>query len=132
MTDADMAAAQAVLTKWREAILAKDWATFARLYTGDAVLMPPNAPSVVGPAAIALFFANPGITVQAFTPRAEAVEGGGALATMRTSYAMTVKVPGADAPLTECGKGLLVLRRAADGAWQIAIDIWNADGPPAP
>ena len=42
MTEADIAAVQAVVKKWRDAILAKDWDTFARLYTRDAVLMPPN------------------------------------------------------------------------------------------
>jgi ketosteroid isomerase-like protein len=53
MTEGHKAAVHAVATQWRDAILAKDWATFARLYTRDAVLMPPNVPLVIGSAAIA-------------------------------------------------------------------------------
>ena len=132
MTEADIAAVQAVERQWCEAILAKDWDAFARLYTKDAVLMPPNAPLVVGPAAIAVWFANPGISLQAFTARSEAVDGEETLATFRSCYVMTFVVPGSAGSLTEHGKGLLVLRREEEGAWRIDIDIWNADGPPVP
>ncbi len=132
MTEGHEAAVHAVATRWQDAILAKDWATFAGLYTRDAVLMPPNAPLVVGSAAIAAWFANSGLTLEAFAARPVAIEGEGALATLRSSYVMTFTVRGSAAPLTECGKSLFVLRRDEDGAWRIAIDIWNADGPPAP
>ena len=132
MTEGQEAAVHAVATQWRDAILAKDWATFARLYTRDAVLMPPNVPLVIGSAAVAAWFANSGLMLQAFTARPEAIEGEEALAIIRSSYAMTFTVPGSAAPLTEYGKSLLVLRGDEGGEWRIAIDIWNADGPPAP
>ena len=132
MTEGREAAVHAVATQWRDAILAKDWTTFTRLYTRDAVLMPPNAPLIVGSAAIAAWFANSGLTLEAFAARPVAIEAEEALATIRSAYVMTFTVPGSAAPLTECGKSVFVLRRDEVGAWRIAIDIWNADGPPAP
>lgn len=132
MTEGQEAAVHAVATQWRDVILAKDWTTFTRLYTRDAVLMPPNAPLVIGSAATAAWFANSGLMLQAFTARPEAIEGEEALAIVRSSYAMIFTVPGSAALLTEYGKSLLGVRRDEDGAWRIAIDIWNADGPPAP
>ncbi len=124
MSDAERVRAEAVVKQWRDAIAKKDWAAFAQLYAEDAVAMPPNAPLISGRSEIAQWFSSPGIAVTAFAAKPVAVEGEGALIVVRT---MTFAVAGAGAPVTERGKGVLVLRR--DESWRIGIDIWNADAP---
>jgi uncharacterized protein (TIGR02246 family) len=127
MTVAEHLAVEGVVKRWHDSLLAKDWNTFAGLYAEDAVLMPPNALLLAGNRAIAAWFANPGVTLLSFTYAPVAVEVDAVLAAVRSVYSMTFTVPGTAVPLTESGKGVLVLRRGEDGDWRIAIDIWNAD-----
>jgi uncharacterized protein (TIGR02246 family) len=127
MSDADRLALEAVVHRWREAILAKDWTAFAALYTDDAVAMPPNLPAISGNRPIAAWFDNPGLVLHALAHTPVAVEIVGTLAVVRNAYSMTFTLPGQAAPLTEVGKSVLVVRRSRDGQWRIAIDIWNAD-----
>ena len=45
-------------------------------------------------------------------------------------YTMKMQPPGADA-MSDRGKYLVVWKRQADGAWKLAVDIWNTNLPPA-
>jgi hypothetical protein len=55
LSPADVANINKVSETQAKAILAKDWATFAEVYVADAVLLPPNEPTVKGRAAIKAF-----------------------------------------------------------------------------
>ena len=132
MAGVEHLAVEAVVKRWHDSLLAKDWTTFASVYAENAVLMPPDAPLLSGNQRIAAWFANPGATLLSFTYTPEATEVDTVLATVRSVYAMTFTVPGMAVPLRERGRGVLVLRRGVDGGWVIVIDIWNADAAAAP
>jgi ketosteroid isomerase-like protein len=106
-----------------EAASRHDAAAMAASYTEDARLLPPDAPIITGRAGIRDFWAAalPALGVKT--------------AVLKT---LELTVHNAEAA-TEVGEALLVLtggpaklkyvvgwRRGSDGAWQLALDIWNA------
>jgi uncharacterized protein (TIGR02246 family) len=126
LTDADRAAIQEVTDAFTEAFLAGDFATVASLYTEDAVLLPPNAPSVSGRAAIQEFLATfPPVTQIHITP--VTVDGSGDLAYVHGTFHMVMTGPdGSD--IEDTGKFLEVRRKVGEG-WLLAYDIFNSDLP---
>jgi len=103
----------------------------AGFYAENAVLMPPNAPTASGRAAIQAAWAEfismkPQLTI---TP--QSVVANGPMAVERGVYSMSFTPPGATAPMTDTGK-YLVHWRLLDGKWVIVDDIWNSDLPAVP
>ena len=132
LTEADKAAMRAVDQKFVAAVLAKDWAAAATVYTADASFMPPNGPLVKGSAAIQAWMPSlPPLTT--FTLEAQQIDGVGDFAYARGVYTMSFTLPGATAPTEDHGKYLVIGRKQADGSWLISEDIFNSDVPlPAP
>jgi len=60
------------------------------------------------------------------------VDGRGDLAFVRSSYRMTMEIPGAPGPVTDEGKFVEIRRKQADGRWLVAVDIFNSNLPPPP
>lgn len=131
LSEADKAAIQKVVD---EAIAiasaeTKDWATYARTYYAeDAVVMPPNSPSVQGRAAIeSLFAAFPAISDLKF--ELLKIEGLGDLAYVHGTYSMMLTLPDAPTPIKDSGKYIEIWRKQADGSWKVIRDIFNSDLP---
>jgi uncharacterized protein (TIGR02246 family) len=119
-----------VVEGWCQAEKAQDIEAKLRLYTADAVLMPPGTPNLVGLDAIraeaeerwtSLHWACTGTVdeVQIFGDRAIAWGSFTGVATPREG-----------APWTGSGKFLDVFIRAPDGSWKIDRGTWNH--PPSP
>lgn len=134
---ADPAAAReaiaAVDQAWENAATAADAAAIAALYTSDAIVLPPGASRVEGTAAIQEMFGpwltDAGISSVSLDSDVITVSSAGDMAHAVGSYAITGMGPDGS-EYTENGKYVEVLRNV-DGEWKIAVDIWNADGPPA-
>ncbi len=108
-----------------KAFLAKDWATAAKLYTDDAILLPPNTPMVKGRAAIQAWVEKfPPVTD--FTLNNVQVDGRDDLAYVLGTYTMTIVPAG---PIKDSGKYIEIRRRQPDGEWLISVDIFNSDLP---
>ena len=111
---------------------AGDATALARLYTENAVLMPPGEPAVTGRKAIELKLQT---TFDRFTAvlnvTFDEIEISGDWAFERGSYTLTLTPKVEDEPIREVGKYLLILRRNSDGSWKLARDIWNSDPPRA-
>ena len=107
---------------------AGDATALARLYTENAVLMPPGEPAVTGRKAIELKLQT---TFDRFTAVLSAtfdeIEIAGDWAFERGSYTLTLTPKVEGEPLQEVGKYLLILRRNSNGSWKLARDIWNSD-----
>lgn len=106
--------------------------SISALYAEDGMMMPANAPSVRGREAIRAFIAGyPPVTEATLTN--DSIVGFGDRAYVRGRYVMHLGLPGA--PI-DSGKFLEIRRRAADGTWQLEVDIFNSDiplpAPPAP
>jgi len=101
------------------------WDTWAGHYTEDAILQPPNAPTVSGRVALLAWGrAFPPVESVAFSD--VQVSGEGNLAYGTSAYALKLK----DFPL-DTGKQLVVFRRSAGGAWEIQAVSFGSDLPPA-
>ena len=129
ITDTDKAAiAKTVQQAFPGAILKGDYAAAAALWTEDGWILPPHAPAAQGRSAIAKFFAGFGKTSNIVENVTES-DGRGDLAYARFSFDATFTPPGATAPISDKGKGLLVMRKQSDGSWLTTRASWNSDLP---
>jgi ketosteroid isomerase-like protein len=127
LSAADVAAIRAVNEAYRKTALAQQWGEWAKLFTTDAVMMPPNGTVVTGRANIEAWgrafpryneFQNPVLEL----------EGGGNVAIARGTY--TLGFPAAPQPIPkDTGKWLATLRKQADGSWKFNRCCFNSDLP---
>jgi uncharacterized protein (TIGR02246 family) len=104
---------------------------WARVFSEDAVQMPPNAPANVGRARIRTWS-------QAFLDafRAEfalevaEVRVAADWAFERGTYRIRVTPRAGGEAFQDTGKYIAIYQMQADGAWLMARDIWNSDNPP--
>jgi uncharacterized protein (TIGR02246 family) len=128
---ADIAAIRATDSAFTRAMGAGDAAGVAAIYLPDAHLMPPDAASVEGRAAIQQFIAGLlGAYHLTIAVSADEIEGRGDLAYARGHYTMEGTPNAAGVPaLREQGKFVEVLRRQPDGTWRYAVDMWSPNQP---
>ena len=131
-TSADEAILKADIQKWMDDINAGNADAVAAQYADDALLMPPNAPTATGRAAIreAIARESAGMKQGGLTLKSTATTGVGVtgdLAWMSGTYAVT----DAKGATIDTGKYLSVHRKI-NGAWLYTRDIWNSDNPPPP
>jgi len=125
LSAADLEANKVVSQQFAAAMLAKDWDAAAALYADSAQLLPPNAPTVAGKAAIHDFLAAfPPLSE--FTLTVDAVGGAGDLAYARGRYHLTVAAEGSP---VDSGKFLDVRQRQKDGSWKYVADMFNSSIP---
>ena len=128
LSEEDVAAIEASLESFAQAIRASDWPGVAAFYTQDAVIMSPNEPAVQGRAAIEAWQAAFPPLTEISLPIVE-IDGRGDLAYVRGTFSMTIVPEGAPEPIQLTGKYIEILRRQPDGAWLVAVDIFNSDLP---
>ena len=117
------AATEAFLTAFR----ANDWGALATMYTEDAVLLPPNAPAVVGRDNIQEFFES-GESFGSIEIETAEIEGYSDLAYVRGTYRVTT-APEEGESLSDSGKFLEIRRKQADGSWLYARDMFSSSVP---
>lgn len=111
--------------KWAAAFNAKDAAKVASLYAEDAVVLPPNRPTVKGRANIEAHWKSEiqqGLTNMQLNPVASSISGAQGFEVGTT----TVTLPGGK---TERGKYIAIMKRVGN-EWKIAYDIYNTDALP--
>jgi uncharacterized protein (TIGR02246 family) len=122
LTAADAKAIAALNEGFGKAITAKDWKAASALYTADGTLYPPGESAVKGrPAIEACLTAFPPVT--AFALRATKIDGRDDVAYVQGTFAMTLAPKGGAASEQASGYFLQVLRRQANGTWQIAVQM---------
>lgn len=102
---------------------------FASFYTSEGVLMAPNAPVAVGPAAIVEAMGPTFEMVEdiTFEPLDIQVAGSGDLAVERGRYTLAATAP--DGSQLDDEGSYLVAWVKQDGQWMVAHDIFNSDRP---
>jgi uncharacterized protein (TIGR02246 family) len=131
-TSADEAKLKADIQKWMDDMNSGNADGVAAQYADDALLMPPNAPTATGRAAIrdAVAKESAGMKQAGLTLKSTATTGVGVtgdLAWMSGTYAVT----DAKGATIDTGKYLSVHRKI-NGAWLYIRDTWNSDNPPPP
>ncbi|MBN1222422.1 MAG: SgcJ/EcaC family oxidoreductase [Candidatus Aminicenantes bacterium] len=131
LSDADVAAINASIEAYNQAVASTDWTAAAALYTEDAVLMLPNQPAIHSREAILTWMkAFPPLTD--FNLAAEEIDARGDLAFVRGTLSMTIVPEGAPEPIQDTLKYVEIRRKQEDGSWLIAVDIFNSDMPLPP
>jgi len=124
LTTKDKAAIRKLLDDGVGYLRAANLTAYAALYAEDAVLQPPDAPSVRGRSAIhAWIQAFPAIESVTISDVQLSGEGNFAFSTL----AFALKLKGAP---PEIGKELLVLRRSSAGTWELVAASFSSDSPP--
>lgn len=103
-------------------------------FTDDARVLAPGIPMAEGWEASREVFAKlealPGYSLE-YSPAIADVGGAADLGYTIGTYHMTL--PGSDGSIAEIdGKYLTIWKRQSDGNWKVAVDMFNADGPPVP
>lgn len=123
----DVAAIRAGTDQFVSLLLARNFDALVRLYSEDAVFMPPHHPAVKGRQALRSWMAGfPPVT--RFTAEIEAIDGRQDLAYVRGTYAMRFQPDGAPRPVDDAGKFLEIRQKQADGSWLLITDMFNSDG----
>jgi len=113
-----------------QAMIAGDFEKILTFYADDAVVLPNNAPKIVGKAAMRASFEEQqksGVTIGSFASTVDRAWECGGMVYSVGSYAMSANVPGTPRPVADKGKFFSVYRRTASGSLQIVYDIWNTD-----
>jgi len=117
--------------QWSAAAGAKDVEKTVSFYSGDAIVMPPNAPADTTKEAIRKgwkdLLASPGLTISWRTTKVEVAKSGD-LACLSGTYELTMNDPSGK-PINDHGKYVEVWEKQADGKWKCGTDIWNSDLP---
>lgn len=128
-TAADTTAINAVRAAWVTALNAADPDALANLYTEDAVRMVYGSPTVTGRSAIRQDFADRfTMGTMTSTVRSEELQLMGDWAFDRGTFQGTM-TPSGGGEVTVEGRYLVLLRRQADGSWQLARTIDNSPTP---
>ena len=103
-------------------------------FAADARVLAPGIPIAEGWEASRAVFAElealPGYSLE-YSPTIAEVGGAADLGYTIGTYQMTL--PGSDGSIAEIdGKYLTIWRRQPDGQWNVAVDMFNANRPPAP
>jgi uncharacterized protein (TIGR02246 family) len=126
-------AIRATDAQWLATVKTRDAEKSASFWSDDATIFAPNAAPIIGKQAIRAYvagaFASPDFSIDWKTDKV-VVAASGDMAYGTGTDVMTFKTP--DNKLhTEHTNGVVVWKKQADGSWKAAIDIWNADAPPA-
>ncbi len=131
----DKAAEEAAIREVAEgsllsAAMAGDLDGVVAAYTEAAVMMPPGAPSERGLDAIRMLWTSflelPGIEIQRMDEAVIHVSDSGDMAYSLGGYQLGYMDSEGNAQV-EQGKHVRVWEKETDGAWRIAVDIWNAN-----
>jgi ketosteroid isomerase-like protein len=118
--------------QWSKAAGAKDVDKTISFYSGDALVMPPNAPSATTKEAIRKIWKDllTDANISWKTKKVEVAQSGD-LAFSSGTYEVTLNDP-TGTPVSDRGKYLEVWKKQSDGSWKCVADAWNSDLPAAP
>ena len=127
LSEGDRAALQALTDSVQSHVRARNWDSFASLFTEDVVFMPPNHPALRGRAALRAWAdSNPTFADFGFTNTT--YDGAGDVAWGSSGIHMGFTPPGGKA-VADTAKQLFVLRKQADGSWKTTAVAFNSDLP---
>lgn len=132
--EADVRALEQLQKRVDAAIIGGDVETYVTLITADAVLMPPNAPPIIGREAIREWSRSnaKAMVFQAYEPSDAELTISGDWAFRRATFTATLAPASGGPAVHDTGKFLIIYQRQRDGSWKVARDIWNGSAPPLP
>ena len=128
---ADEATLKNLDAEWSKSAGARDVEKTASYYSDDAIVLPPNMPTINGrPGARSMWqgmFSVPGFGGGWKASKVEVARSGD-LAYVTGTYELS-ETDAKGKPMTDKGKYLEVWKKQADGTWKCVIDMFNSDLP---
>jgi ketosteroid isomerase-like protein len=122
-----------VRTAYTNATESGNLASLMMLYQSDAVVMPPEMPSVKGKTDIEAFHKKMmGMATMSnvnISPTHTEVSGDTAIDVGTYSQSVKPKSGSTMAAHTETGKYIVILKKQPDSSWKVAYEIYNTDKP---
>jgi ketosteroid isomerase-like protein len=115
--------------KFGEAFRQGDSGALAALYTGEAILLPPNLDMIQGKEGVEAFWSGAmkmGVKDAVLSTVNLVVMGD--LVCEIGKYKLTIQPEGQEA-FEDQGKYLVIWKQDVDGNWKLHIDIWNTSMP---
>ncbi|MFC1540841.1 SgcJ/EcaC family oxidoreductase [Candidatus Latescibacterota bacterium] len=128
-TESDIEAIENIQNLFERAFNENNINMLMALYTDDAIVMPPNAPTIYGKEAIRNFYQYIEEEIFDITYPADEVQVFGDLAFRRGTLKGTWKAKEGEESGVSNNKGLVLLRRQSDGSWKISHAIFNSNQP---
>lgn len=126
---ADEATLRNLDAEWSKAAGAKDLEKTVSYYTDDAIILPPNLPTITGKqGARAMWqgmFSVPGFGGGWKATKVEVARSGD-LGWVTGTYELS-ETDASGRPIVDQGKYLEVWRKQADGSWKCVADMFNTD-----
>ena len=130
-TRADEAALKKLDEEWSKAVGARDVEKTISYYSDDAIVMPPNIPTLTGKEPIRALWKSmldsPDFSGGWKVTKVEVARSGD-LAYVSGNYEFNEK-DDSGKPITDKGKYLEVWKKQADGNWKCVADMFNSDQP---
>jgi len=129
---ADVAALQSADEQWSAAAGRKDVAATLAFYADDAVLLPPNAPTITDHRSIRQAWAamlGPTTTSMSWKASKAEVAKSGELGYIYGTYQDSVQDPKGGPPVRDTGKFVEIWRKQSDGTWKCIVDAFSSDLP---
>lgn len=123
LSEADVAAIKETFKRSTDALVAGDWSVWSEFWAKDAVLMPPNHPSIAGIEKLRKFVQADLSDLQDFKQSDWTFEGRGDLAVVTTGMEWTFKKG-----KSKKGKQIVIMLKDAGGVWRAQKVIYNLDG----
>ena len=123
LPDAEVIAIRQVFKTATDALVAGDWKVWSEFWTNDAVLMPPNHPSIAGLEKLRKFVQVDLSALKDFKQSDWTFEGRGDLAVVTTGMEWIFK----DGK-SKTGKQIVVMVKDAGGVWRAQRVIYNLNG----
>ena len=130
--EAFRAAVQDIFDTYSTAMNAEDSDLYISLWDENGINMGPNAPAVVGKAAIEKRNRgmNQVLDFERFTIHFEEVQVAGDWGYARGTYSLFVTPKAGGETAFDNGKWLKIFKRQPDGSWKIFRNCFNSDVPP--
>lgn len=124
---ADEATLRNLDAEWSKAAGAKDLEKTVSYYTDDALILPPNIPTIQGKQGARTMWQGM-FSVPGFGGgwKATKVEVSGDLGWVTGTYELS-ETDASGRPMVDKGKYLEVWKRQADGSWKCVADMFNTD-----
>jgi ketosteroid isomerase-like protein len=133
-TTTDEATLRKLDDEWSKAAGSRDVEKTISYYSDDAVVMPPNIPTLTGKEPIRTLWksmlGSPDFSGGWKASKVEVAQSGD-LAYVSGSYEFNEK-DDSGKPITDKGKYLEVWKKQADGSWKCIADMFNSDQPAGP
>lgn len=120
---------QAMADEYATATESGDVETLVSMFTDDAMILPADAPAVVGKEAIRSHFAASAETPQKLSIKVEEVLGSGDTVCTRGVFTSSTTPEGAEESSSVTGKWVSISKLQPDGSRKIQWHIWNTDEP---